>query len=73
MFIFSLLFYLILAKCTVPRAPKVLGEANDPSNAGSAEYLVRKKKIEETVMIDVGDHGITVWINFGVEFRLILD
>ncbi|KAL6969679.1 hypothetical protein U1Q18_029386 [Sarracenia purpurea var. burkii] len=27
---------------------------NDPSNAGSAEDLARKKKIEETVMIGAG-------------------
>ncbi|KAL7000018.1 hypothetical protein U1Q18_001168 [Sarracenia purpurea var. burkii] len=32
---------------------------DDPSNAGSAKYLVRKEKIEETVMIGAGDHGIT--------------
>ncbi|KAL6978768.1 hypothetical protein U1Q18_020434, partial [Sarracenia purpurea var. burkii] len=43
---------------------------NDSSNARSAEYLVRKKKIEETVMIGADDHGITGITDFLV--RLVI-
>ncbi|KAL6956335.1 hypothetical protein U1Q18_049830, partial [Sarracenia purpurea var. burkii] len=43
---------------------------NDPSNAGSAEYLVQKKMIEEMVMIGTGDHGITGITDFFV--RLVI-
>ncbi|KAL6962236.1 hypothetical protein U1Q18_037192 [Sarracenia purpurea var. burkii] len=46
---------------------------NNPSNAGSDEYLVKKKKIEETVMIGVGDHAITGITNMSVCITVTCD